>query len=110
MNVSLTPVVNSKGHATSRHVQRGLIMNFCPTLHEISYETRKAVEIRLLCLFPIESAYIARKSHSAYFKKEATLQRTCLFHTKILSPVKIYNPVCLSFIMIAEKNTAFISV
>ena len=53
MNVSLTPVVNSKGHATSRHVQRGLIMNFFPTLHEISYETRKAVEIRTLCLFPI---------------------------------------------------------
>jgi hypothetical protein len=43
-------------------------------------------------------------------RKEPTLQLTCLLHTKILSPVKIKNQVCLFFIMIAEKSTPFISV
>ena len=42
-------------------------------------------------------------------RKLSTLQRTRLLHAKISSPVKIKNPVCSSFIMIAERSTSFIS-
>jgi hypothetical protein len=41
-------------------------------------------------------------------RKKPSLQRTCLLHTKNLSPVKRKNPLCFSFIMIAEKTASFI--
>jgi hypothetical protein len=43
------------------------------------------------------------------YRKLSTLQRSRLLHTKILSPVKIKYPACLSCIMITEKSTSFIS-